>query len=110
MNKLGKSLLAASLMVGAANAASSVNKTYLAGRPVGVNLPMEGTTWHSQVHMPEGNEEKFGGSFQMVGFYQENTNEKDIGRYLGVNNKNTLVVGAAGVSGEQGRVFDHMDG
>ena len=90
MKKFAKGLLVASLAVGAVNAVSSVNKTFFASRPVGVNLPMEGTTWHSQINMPEGNTGQFGGSFQLIGFYQDNLNESGMGRYFGINNNNSF--------------------
>ncbi len=98
MNKLGKSLLVASLVVGAMKADTYTNKTFLAGRPVGVNLAMESTTWSTQTHKIEGNEDKFGASFQAVGFYQENTNEDSLGKYFGFDDKRTLVVGNGGLA------------
>ncbi len=100
MNKLGKGLLVASLAMGVAQADTYTNKTFLATRPVGVNLAMEGTTWHTQIHHPkamDGN--KFGASFEIVGFYEESQNDSNIGKYFGFNDKNKLVVGNGNTSG-----------
>lgn len=95
MKKILVSLIAISFISGTASPAAS-NKTFLATRPMGVNLAMEGTTWHTQINLPDDNKDKFGGSLQVVGFYQENTNEEDLGKYFGFNNERTLFIGRNG--------------
>lgn len=98
MKKILVSLAAISFIGGTASPAAS-NKTFLATRPMGVNLAMEGTTWHTQINLPDDNKDKFGGSLQVVGFYQENTNEEDLGKYFGFNSERTLFVGRNGDAG-----------
>lgn len=92
MKKLGKSLLVASLLTGVANATGSTNKTFFSGRPVGVNLAMEGTTWHTQINRVTDPKDPFDSAWQITGFYQENTNKDSLGEYFGFQNKNVLVV------------------
>ena len=77
------------------NLYAHTNKTFLAGRPVGVNLPMEGTTWHTQINKPNGNDNKVGASLQVTGFFQENTNDTALGKYFGFENKRTINIGNA---------------
>jgi hypothetical protein len=97
MRKIGKALVASALAVGSVYAdVGQTNKTFLATRPVSVNLGMERTTWHSQINRRITDaDDKFGGSLQVVGFYQESTNDDRRGKYFGFNNKRSLVVGQA---------------
>ena len=57
------------------------DKTYLSARSNGMNMAMEYTTWHKQMALIDN--DKFGGTIQAVGFYEESTNEKDLGKYFG---------------------------
>ncbi|MBN2779154.1 MAG: hypothetical protein JXR36_16090 [Bacteroidales bacterium] len=64
-----------------ANAGTHTQKTYLQTRPFLSNLPMEYSTWHTQV-----NKKKiapWGGSFQATGFFQKSCNESNLGEYFG---------------------------
>ena len=98
MNKLVRGLLLTALAMSGANAADSpTNKTFMAGRPVGVNLPMEYTKWHTQIHKEEG-DDTFAAALQATGFYQENTNEDDLGRYFGFNGLREIAIGTAGTA------------
>ena len=92
MNKLIKVTLT-TLFVANVIYATQTNKTFLAGRPTSVNLAMEGTTWHTQINKPQGNVDKFGAAIQAVGFYQENVNKNDLGKYFGFDNKRRLYIG-----------------
>jgi len=69
------------------------------GRGAGFNLAMEGTTWHTQIHVPNANLGNYTSSPQITGFYQENTNDTALGKYFGFNNQRNLIIGNAGTSG-----------
>jgi hypothetical protein len=76
------------------------NLTFLAGRPIGVNLAMERPTWHTQIHHRLTKEDDmFGAAIQATGFYEANTNGNDLGRYFGFNNDRSLVVGTGNTTG-----------
>lgn len=97
MRKIGKALVATALAVGSTHAdVGQTNKTFLATRPVSVNLGMERTTWHTQINkrITEA-DDQFGGRVQVVGFYQKSASSEDDnrGKYFGFNNKRSLVVG-----------------
>jgi len=60
------------------------DKTYLSARSNGMNMAMEYATWHKQMALIDN--DKFMGTVQAVGFYEESTNEKDLGKYFGISN------------------------
>ncbi len=98
MNKVIKGLLVAALLV-SANAGAYTNKTFLMPRNNAlVNLPLEQTTWAERIHAPL--EDRFGGNFQVVGFYGQNTNKSDTGKYFGITEKNDfkLIATAAAIA------------
>jgi hypothetical protein len=82
MRRFISGLLAAAMIFGSAAATTYSNKTFLTPRSNNMNLAMEYTTWHKQISMID--DKKFGGSIQATGFYEESTNEKDLGKYFGV--------------------------
>ena len=86
-----KRLLAAALVLGAAHVHAVTNQTYLAPRPVGVNLAMESVTFSEMIN--EKGHDRFGGTLQVTGFYSESDNAKALGRYFGANNKSTIDIG-----------------
>lgn len=91
MNKMLKGLLVTVLAVSAAQADSDhTNKTFLMPRPVGVNVPMEYTTFAELVGRKA--EDKFGGNFQVTPFYQE-SNGDELGEYFLFNHKDTVHFG-----------------
>lgn len=90
MNKILKGLLAMALAVSSAAASSYTNKTFLTPRPQGVNLPMEYTAYAELIGRKS--EEKFGGNFQVTGFYQASTNGDELAKYFLVNNKSTITL------------------
>jgi hypothetical protein len=90
MNKMLKGLLIAACAFGAVNAGNTTNKTFLLPRPQGVNLPMEETTF-AELTMLE-KEDRFGGNFQLVPFYQQSTSHADTAKYFLINNKSTITL------------------
>lgn len=85
-----KRLLAAALVLGAAHVHAVTNQTYLAPRPVGVNLAMESVTFSEMIN--EKGNDRFGGTLQVTGFYSESDNAKALGRYFGLNDKSKFRV------------------
>ncbi|KKP24780.1 MAG: hypothetical protein SZ59_C0001G0098 [candidate division TM6 bacterium GW2011_GWF2_28_16] len=81
MNNTIKSIIASTFLFASINAGIETQKTYLQTRPFLSNLPMELTTWHTQINKMK--HKKWGGSFQAVPFYQESQNEYDLGKYFG---------------------------
>jgi hypothetical protein len=82
MRKINLLLLAA-FITGSLSAGTHTQKTYIQTRPFLSNLPMEYSTWHTQV-----NKDKigsWGGSFQATGFFQSSQNESNLGTYFGYN-------------------------
>ncbi|MFH1461901.1 MAG: hypothetical protein ABIF12_03075 [bacterium] len=81
MKNIKKLILLTLLASVTANADTHTQKTYLQTRPFLSNLPMEYSTWHTQV-----NKKKiapWGGSFQATGFFQKSCNESNLGEYFG---------------------------
>jgi hypothetical protein len=90
MNKILKSFLIAVCACGIANAGNTTNRTFLLPRPQGVNLPMEETTF-AELTMLE-KEDRFGGNFQLVPFFQQSSNDSDIAKYFLVNTKSMITL------------------
>ena len=84
MKRFVYGILVACIMMGSATAKTYTDKTFLMPRSHGMNMAMEYTTWHKQTSMIDDN--KFGGSIQVTGFYEESENKKDLGKYFGVTN------------------------
>ena len=57
------------------------SKNYLSTRPAGVNLPMQYTTWHTNLYRKP--DAFYNGSIQIVPFYQESNNKTELGKYFG---------------------------
>ena len=95
MRKTAKLLhvfLLSALCITGAKSATNSKKTFLAPRPVGVNLAMELSTWHDQILNRDKN--KFNSHIQATGFYQAAIKGADVGKYFGVGNgKNDFTVG-----------------
>ena len=98
MKRFSKKILLVSFIIilHASNITSATysNKTFLMPRPVGCNMAMEYTTWHNITRKTPNNQ--FGANFQVTGFYQESTNDTDIGKYFGVEKKNRFVIARTG--------------
>jgi hypothetical protein len=89
MNKMIKGLLVSVLAVSAAQVyATHTNNTFLMPRPTGVDLPMEYCTFESLIGRKA--EDKFGGNFQVTGFYKDSNNGSDLAKYFLINNKSTI--------------------
>jgi hypothetical protein len=94
MNKVTKGLLIAALTFSANNVGAYTNKTFLQPRNQAlVNLPLLKTTWCERIGAPL--EDRFGGHFQVVGFYGQNTNKSDTGKYFGTLDKNSFSLNGA---------------
>jgi hypothetical protein len=91
MNKMIKGLLVTVLAVSAAQVyATNTNRTFLMPRPTGVDLPMEYTTFESLIGRKA--EDKFGGNFQVTGFYKDSNNAKELAKLFLINNKSTIAL------------------
>lgn len=103
MKNLTKSLLLAGAFFALGlqeSYASDTNKTFLATRPVLINLAVERPTWHTQINKKlTKDDHMFGASMQAVGFFEQSTNDDDLGRYFGFSDKRNLVVGTGGATG-----------
>jgi hypothetical protein len=88
MKKLLKSLFLFALVFSSVKA--STNKTFLLPRSHGVNLAMEYTTWNELLQMKD--DDRFGAHFQATVFYQDSTDDDDLGRYFGVRGKNNFEI------------------
>lgn len=87
MNKSIKSLLIVALTLSAQNVGAYTNKTFMQPRNQAlVNLPLIKTTWCERIGAKL--EDRFGGNLEVVGFYGQNTNKSDTGKYFGVTEKN----------------------
>ncbi|MCK4517729.1 hypothetical protein KAT92_03065, partial [Candidatus Babeliales bacterium] len=84
MKRIVHGLLAALVIVGSATATTHTNKSFFAPRPHNPNLAMEQTTWHKQTALID--DDKFCGTIQATGFYDNSQNEKDLGQFFGVTN------------------------
>lgn len=109
MNKVLKGLLAAVLAVSAAQvqADNSTNKTFLMPRPDGVDLPMEYTTFQELINRKD--EDKFGASFQVTGFYRGSTNDDELAKYFLINNKDTITLARANAATTVSTVTNDLD-
>jgi hypothetical protein len=92
MKKILKGLLVTILAVSQAHIvnASHTDQTFLMPRPVGVDLPMEYCTFDSLIGRK--NDDKFGGNFQVTGFYKNSTNSEDTAKYFLINKKSTITL------------------
>ena len=94
MKKLLKSLVLFALVFSSVKA--STNKTTLLPRSHGVNLAMEYTTWNELLQMKD--DDRFGAHFQATVFYQDSTDDDDLGKYFGVRGKNYFQIASTGVA------------
>jgi hypothetical protein len=79
--KLLVGLLLLPLLCTPAQPKSYTNKTFMMPRSVLDNLPLQVSSWHTQVMKQDKN--KFAGSIQAVGFYQASDNKSNLGKYFG---------------------------
>jgi len=96
MNRILKGLLVTALAVSATQVSAYTNKTFLMPRPVGVDLPMEMTTFHELVEHK--GHDRFGGTFAVTGF-GKGTSSDGMGRYFLFNNKDTVTL-SEGLNGD----------
>jgi len=83
-------IILTALLLGAANIQAHTNKTFLMPRPVGVNLPMEQTTFYELYKHKAPRNKGAGINLQVAGFYQESTNGCELGKYFLVGEKSTI--------------------
>jgi len=104
MKKILKGLAVATLVFGGLNADSAKTaKTFLMPRSHGVDAAMENSASWRTLLMTKG-EDKFGAHFQVVPFYKSSTDDDDLGRYFGVENKHEFEI-AAGKDLEPGYII-----
>lgn len=96
MNKCLKALLVAALALSSAQIHAHTNKTFLNPRSHGVNLPLEYSSFNELINRKC--EDKFGGNFQITGFYQATTNDGDLAKYFLFNNKNPVTIQRSAVA------------
>ncbi len=87
MNNKIKLLFIGAFFILGTNAKSKTQKTYLQTRPFLSNLPMELTTWHTQINKTK--HKNWGVNLQAVSFFQKSTNKSDLGKYFGYHS-NTI--------------------
>ncbi len=84
MNKTIKGLIILALALSANNAGAHTNKTFMQPRNQAlVNLPLINTTFAERLGAKI--EDRFGGNFEVVGFYGENLEKSKTGKYFGIN-------------------------
>ena len=99
MRKLIIGLCSFALCFSSLLATTYSDKTFLMPRSVMINLPMEYTTWHTQLNRMSNAE--YNGTVQVVPFYQKSTNKTAIGKYFGFDwagNEGLGIVNQIGVS------------
>lgn len=87
MRKLVCGLFAILIGIGTMHAKTYSDKTFLATRSTLDNMAMEYTGYHKQTRKMLG--KRWGGAFQVTGFYQESTNKTELGKYFGKYNSAT---------------------
>jgi hypothetical protein len=65
------------------------NKTYIAPRPAGTDLPMT-TAFLNHARNDADNVTTAGAAVQVTGFYQDSLREDELGRYFGIGRANTI--------------------
>ena len=80
MKRLIHGVLVALLIAGNVAAKTYTNKTFLMPRSHNTNLAMEYTTWHKQTALID--EDKFGGTVQLTGFYEKSDNKRGVYRKI----------------------------
>ncbi|MCK4651136.1 hypothetical protein KAT08_03090 [Candidatus Babeliales bacterium] len=81
VRKVALSLTAAALLVGAVSGKTYSDKTFLMPRSQLSNIPLEHTIWHKNLHRKA--DSRYNGTIQVVPFYQESEDKKNIGKYFG---------------------------
>ena len=89
-NRVIKSIILATLAITTVNASQHTQQTYLQTRPFLSNMPMEQTTWHTQVNKADPDKDNWFGdlgdwgmSFAATGFFQRSNNKENLGYYFG---------------------------
>lgn len=91
MRKILVGVLVGTMVLTSINAGEKSKRTYLNPRPVGVNLPMELTTWHDHI-MNRGFNTK-ASHIQVTPFFQASVKGEKVGRYFGIgNNQNSFKI------------------
>jgi hypothetical protein len=70
------------------------NKNFLMPKPAGKDLYMDVSSWYELKRDAEnGINSKYGGAFQVVGFFKSSTRKNELGAYFGVQGKNVIKYG-----------------
>ena len=87
------------------SAGTHSKKTFLMPRSSGVNIAMEKAHWHD--HFLNKKENNFRSNYQEMFFHQAGIKGEDVGKYFGINGKNTFTVGAPATSDINNRYIIH---
>jgi hypothetical protein len=96
MNKTLKGLLVAVLAISAVQAKDTTDKTFMMPRPVGVDLPRQAVTFAELTQMEK--EDRFGGNFQIVPFFQQSTHNADVAKYFLFNHEDKVTLATSGIA------------
>jgi len=80
MKNMLRSLLVTALAISAAHVNAHTNKTFLNPRTQDVSLSSEQASFYDL--MKTNHMDRFGGNFQVTGYYSESTNKNDLGKYF----------------------------
>ena len=89
MNKMLKGLLVAAMALSAAHVNAHTSKTYLASRPVMMDLAIESATFNELTN--EKSKDRWGADFQVTSFYQASRNPLALASYFGVNHNDFFI-------------------
>lgn len=90
MRKNKKLLMLIAILFTTSAFAKHTNKTFLTPRSSLYNMPLEFTTWHTQLNKKKIH--KWAASLEATGFYQKSVQRSDVGKYFGINATNEGVI------------------
>ena len=90
MKKILQGLAVAVLATSAVNAHDHTNRTFLMPRPVGVNLPMEITTYKDLI--PRDLNDRYGATVAVTPFFQQSTDRDETAEYFLFKHKSTVTL------------------
>jgi len=89
MNNMLKSLLVTALAISASHVSAYTNRNFLSSpRPQNASLLLDSAVAHDLARTNK--QDRFGGNFMVRGFYSESNKGKELGKYFGVNNKDSF--------------------
>ncbi|MFA5306836.1 MAG: hypothetical protein WC365_05290, partial [Candidatus Babeliales bacterium] len=90
MKNILQGLAVAALATGAISAHDHTNRTFLMPRPVGVNLPMEITTYKDLI--PRKLDDRYGATVAVTPFFQQSNDRDETAKYFLFKNKSTVTL------------------